>query len=487
VALTKVTSKLNAWGAFIALCIFALSASALWVDRENAWERATQSAHNLLSALQSDTARTINLYDLSIQGALDDLNLPGLNDVNPSIRHGLLFDHAATADYLGSILVLNASGDVVEDSESITPRTGNFADRDYFQVQKARSDVGLYVSLPFKSRRQNGEDSIAISRRITLRDGSFGGVVMGAIRLSYFIDRFRQLTLGQGGTISLFRTDGVMLVRTPHGNDDVGRDLSKTENTQHFKNAESGTFLGISYLDGVRRFYNFTHVNGLPLVISVALSTHEILLPWQRRAMVLVPITLLLCCAIMALTAMSQRELNLRRQIETELATLAQTDGLTGLSNRRAFDQALQREWRAAYRDRLPLTLLFIDADNFKRFNDHYGHQAGDTLLARLAATIASNVQRPRDFVARYGGEEFTALYPGVGPEHAWVLAERIRTSVEALQIENGGIGGAIVTISVGLACITPERSQLSSDLVARADAALYRAKNLGRNRSEVG
>jgi diguanylate cyclase (GGDEF)-like protein len=486
VPLTRVTKKLTMWGAFIALCIFTLSASALWIDRENAWERATQTGHNLLSALQSDTARTINLYDLSIQGALDDLNLPGLNDVKPNIRHGLLFDHAATADYLGSILVLNASGDVVEDSESITPRPGNFADRDYFQVQKERPDVGLYVSRPFRSRRQNGEDSIAISRRITLRDGSFGGVVIGAIRLSYFIDRFRQLTLGQGGAVNLFRNDGIVLARTPNNAGDIGRDLSKSDNVKHF-NQQSGTFFGISTIDGVRRFYNFTHVDGLPLVISVALSTHEILWPWERRALVLGPITLLLCGAIIGLTAMSQRELNLRRQIEADLAKLAQTDGLTSLSNRRAFDQTLQKEWRAAYREHLPLALLFIDADNFKVFNDRYGHQAGDALLARLASTIASHVQRPRDFVARYGGEEFTVLCPGIGIDDAWTLAERIRTSVESLHIQSGGADGAAVTISIGVASLTPERSQLSADLVARADAALYQAKNLGRNRSIIG
>lgn len=166
------------------------------------------------------------------------------------------------------------------------------------------------------------------------------------------------------------------------------------------------------------------------------------------------------------------------------LASLAATDALTGLANRRTFAERLEREWRRAARDGKPLSLLFIDADRFKPFNDRYGHLAGDHCLERLAAVIAATVRRPGDLVARYGGEEFVLLLPGTDDVGARRIAEAVRVAVVALAIphaDNEPYG--IVTASIGVATDRAPRPDGTPEaLIAGADRALYAAKAAGRN-----
>ena len=165
------------------------------------------------------------------------------------------------------------------------------------------------------------------------------------------------------------------------------------------------------------------------------------------------------------------------------LKTLSFADALTGVANRRAFDQSLDSEWRRAVRSKQPLSLLMLDIDNFKSFNDTYGHQSGDQCLTAVANELGRVPQRAGDRVARYGGEEFAALLPSTDPPGAMALAERMRAAVEALNIPHtAGVGGC-VTISVGRATVESTDGMSAETLVAAADAALYNAKRSGRNR----
>lgn len=168
------------------------------------------------------------------------------------------------------------------------------------------------------------------------------------------------------------------------------------------------------------------------------------------------------------------------------LASEALTDPLTGLANRRRFDEALVGEWRRAARQRAPLALLFVDVDRFKRFNDLYGHQRGDSCLHAVAQAIRACALRPGDLVARYGGEEFVLLLPDTDSDGASHLGEAVRHAVEALALPHAGNGRpGVVTVSVGVAAAAPaEDDGLSPDhLARRADLALYVAKDAGRNR----
>ena len=169
------------------------------------------------------------------------------------------------------------------------------------------------------------------------------------------------------------------------------------------------------------------------------------------------------------------------------LAALALQDGLTGLPNRRAFDAALERCWADAGRAGAPLSLLLIDVDAFKRFNDVAGHQAGDACLQAVASCLAGAVPRATDTVARYGGEEFAVLAPHTGADGARQLADRVLQAVRAAKLEHPASPvGPNVTVSVGAASMRPERHLSSSDLVQAADAALYLAKQAGRDCAEM-
>jgi diguanylate cyclase (GGDEF)-like protein len=165
------------------------------------------------------------------------------------------------------------------------------------------------------------------------------------------------------------------------------------------------------------------------------------------------------------------------------LGLLAATDDLTSLPNRRRFTEFLEQEWQLASRDESPVALLMIDVDFFKRYNDSHGHLAGDECLRRVAAVIAGRVKRTSDLAARYGGEEFAVVLAGADEGGARGVAEWIRAEVERQQIPHGDSSVSdYVTVSVGLAVAAPCLGARLESLVAAADAALYRAKELGRN-----
>lgn len=181
------------------------------------------------------------------------------------------------------------------------------------------------------------------------------------------------------------------------------------------------------------------------------------------------------------------RDVTRQKMLEAELETLALRDGLTGLANRRAFDHALRAEWRRSLREGLALSLLMMDVDHFKPFNDLYGHQHGDDCLRRISRAVSQNLARPGDVAARYGGEEIAAILPGTDAHGALRVAERIRVAIDQLGLAHHARpdGLQVVTLSIGAATLPPHRNgpDLGPEhLLAAADAALYAAKHAGRN-----
>jgi two-component system chemotaxis family response regulator WspR len=165
------------------------------------------------------------------------------------------------------------------------------------------------------------------------------------------------------------------------------------------------------------------------------------------------------------------------------LSSLSMTDGLTQIANRRYFNEFYSAEWRRACREQGSIGLVMIDIDNFKAFNDHYGHLQGDECLMQVAQQLKSAVQRPRDFVARFGGEEFIVLLPSIQPEGIAVVAKRLQQVLEKLMIPHAYSNAAkYVSVSMGLAWCEPDGSYRPEQLIAAADEALYSAKDAGRN-----
>jgi len=474
---------LYALAGLVGIGICAAAVALLWMDRRVTWDSAYVSARNLASVLAADIGRTLHVYDLSLQGVVERLREPGIASLDPETRHRFLFDRSATAAYLGAIVVLDSNGNILYHSGAIAPPALNFADRDYFQVHRDAADVGLFVSRSYHSRLRGGDESIAISRRISNPDGSFAGVVVGSLRTAYFRDRFAEVSIGPRDAITVFRNDGAVLLRNPYSLADADSEVDVPPDFQQYLIGREGAFVGMLSPDGVNRLYVFDAIDGAPLVIDVALAVDDLLEPWVRRVALIVPVTLALFASVLAQIVLFRREMRWRQAFEAQLALRAQTDGLTGIANRRTFDEALQTEWAAARRDRTPLSLLFLDADHFKRYNDRYGHQEGDVLLKRLALAVKDKARRPRDLAARYGGEEFVVLLPNTSRQRAAAIGESIRRAVAEQAILHEDNEGGIVTVSIGVATAIPQDDESAAGLVEAADAAVYQAKEAGRNR----
>lgn len=462
---------------FCAICVYALIQA-----RTAAYERAADVAHGLVIAIESDISRTLETVDLSLQGVAEGLALPEFDRFDPMVRNLILFDRSANARHVGKMMVLDENGNIHLDSKDLTPPPMNLADRDYFQVHKNNLDLGLYISQPVPSRISHYW-VIALSRRLSHTDGSFAGVVMASLRTSYFEELFKRINLGADGNITLSRSDGVLLARWPAMIDSVGLDLRRAALFKQLTQARIGRFETTSVTDGVRRLYVYSQIGDLPLVVSVGQSTAGIYQQWNEYAFGIAFMIGVLCTCAYLLVSYLTHDLNRRRAAETQLSILAATDALTGLSNRRHFNEILGREWQRATRDQTPLALLMIDADNFKAYNDIHGHPAGDHMLRTLGAAIAGVLTRGGDTGARYGGDEFAILLSATSLDGAKRVAEKIRASF-AEHCERERI--TALGLSIGVASMTPNKNTRAAELIQHADRALYRAKRLGRNRIET-
>ncbi|HEF4771497.1 sensor domain-containing diguanylate cyclase [Burkholderia multivorans] len=470
-------------GVLIAFALMGLCILQLFQSRQDALDRARETSRNLALVAERDITRNVELYNLSLEAVLQGLRRPDVMAASPALRRGVLFDHAMTAQYLGSMLVLDAQGNIVLDSQNDVPRHGNFSDRKYFTAHRDRADVGLYVSDPFASRLRGGTPSIVLSRRVANPDGSFAGVALIAINLEYFHKLFAGLALGPHGSISLIGTDGIMVMRQPYELNTIGRDISQAATFRRFRSAPEGSFLERSSIDGVRRLYYFKTLPNLPLIVMVAEAEQDIYAAWHRRALTIGALVATFGAAFIALSVLLGAQLRRRMRAESELILLARTDGLTGLNNRRSFGEVLDREWRRARRVRSVFSLLFVDVDRFKAYNDTYGHQAGDDALAAVARCIGENIRRPADVAARYGGEEFVVLLPDTAENGAAQIAERIRIAINELGLEHVGSEFGRVTASIGLASWKPDQDVEPDAIIKAADEALYYAKATGRNK----
>ena len=223
----------------------------------------------------------------------------------------------------------------------------------------------------------------------------------------------------------------------------------------------------------------------LHAAVYLARAVHVATVPGQLvsdKASVVLMFEALLHTMGMAFLLLALMKERAELRVITQLRDLAMQDGLTGLNNRRQFDGVLDVEFRRAQRRRTSLGLLMIDVDQFKAFNDTYGHQPGDDALCAVARVIGTAVRRPGDLAARYGGEEFTVLLPHTDEAGAAAVAQTIHDGLARLQIAHAASPHALLTASIGVAAVMPGESNRPDRLVRAADRALYEAKASGRN-----
>jgi diguanylate cyclase (GGDEF)-like protein len=237
--------------------------------------------------------------------------------------------------------------------------------------------------------------------------------------------------------------------------------------------------LGIYFLLGI--LYRSALIANVAMVIAFGAATAAFGVPLSKTLSLT---ALLALIAAIGGVSFRYQGIRFRRAFLAHqlIAEMAARDGLTGLKNRRAFDEHLERTWQQALRDRRTLVVVLIDVDHFKRYNDRYGHQAGDEALQRLAATIDEFARRPLDLAARYGGEELAMILFDVTHDHGARIAEQVRTAVQNLQIEHRDGDTGVVTVSIGVAMIRPTLERSPNGAVQLADEALYAAKHDGRN-----
>lgn len=450
--------------------------SILLHARQTDIELAEQTSSNLASAMHADVVRNIEIYTKSLRNTVDSLKLPEVAMLGGQLRHLVLFDRAATAEHFGAIKVYNEKGDLTIDSLTQTPAVENVSSEEFFLAHVRDADVPFFISKPME---RAGIYKIAISYRINRFDGSFGGVVAGSIQLGYFHNLFRRVTIDPDDSISMFQPDGTIIMRRPFDISMIGRSLGGLDRFRAIATQETGSYTVVGALDGVERQYVWKGGGAMPVIVVVGKSMQNILSRWRYEVMRIGLLWSGLAVLSIGFTGLLVAEMKRRTRAETKLATLANTDALTGLSNRRSFDKTMLAEWARAHRARTPVSLLMMDADHFKGFNDTYGHQAGDVVLAGIASCIKENVRRAQDCAARYGGEEFAVLLPGSGPEEAFQLGENIRLAVAALPAEYRA-----VTVSVGVSTLIPADDIDHRDLIYAADVALYQAKSRGRNQT---
>lgn len=443
------------------------------------------SASNLAVATAHDVDRNIELVDRTILAMSTMWTKPEIQALSPMVRDMVLFHQCTIVSEMAHLVVVDEHGNVQTTSIRFGSPTKFLGNLDYFRVHIA-SDVGLYVSKPFVSAVTH-QWLVALSRRITRADGSFGGIVLGTINLAHLNQLYESLNLGRDGSVTLFRTDGTIVARAPYADGDARRFLGAADGFASIRSMQAGSIRGASPVDGKERIISFHRVGKLPLIQDVEISTDEAYNGWWRKTILIGCVLGVMCLSSLALLVMLNAELSRRVATEAELARLARTDELTGLSNRRRFVEDLETRWTNAMQGGSVVSLLMIDADKFKAFNDALGHLAGDRLLKSFAVCLLEIANRPGALACRYGGEEFVVLLPGIDAPEAFEIAEHIRTAIMSLARPHPGSAEMVATVSIGIASMRPTRGEDSDRLVAAADAALYRAKTDGRNRCRIG
>lgn len=478
------------------LSLVAIGAWSIWKSHTARLEEAKTTTANMTHALAQHAGDTIRSADSILLGLTERLETDGMGAaVLPRLKK-VLQRAVVELPSLNGLFVYDQEGRWIVNSQQTLMTGVNNADREYFKYHRLNLDQGAHIGVPVQSRSTK-RWIIPVSRRINHPDGTFAGIVLATIEMDYFRKFHDSFDIGENGVIFLALDDGALIVRRPFFDEFIGKNLSSGAVFTQLREKGPGTSMLVSKVDQVERLYSYRHVTRYPLVIGTALSKNDILTRWRSEAYRTAAVIVFLIAIMSALGLRLVNQISKRERAQTELReakralehlndaleTLSLEDSLTGLGNRRKFDLTLSNECLQGARYQTSLALVMIDVDHFKRYNDLYGHPAGDECLRLVGASVKAAGSRGSDIATRYGGEEIAVLLPQTGREGALAAAERIRLAVEALRIAHAGNPAGHVTISIGVATFIPsDQAAPESWLVAAADRALYAAKADGRN-----
>jgi diguanylate cyclase (GGDEF)-like protein len=452
--------------------VLASTAAWLTADRAGRVERAHERAQSVASLVAGGLSANMTIYDALLADMAASAHSPNA-PISANVRERIRFGQAISHELLDDAFIVGADGMLDAPLDNPSSARVDLHDRDYFQAFARGTSHTLYVSEPLASRIRDGRRSIALARDIAAPGQSFAGVAVLIVRLDN-LQRF----------ISSFESRDVDAVRVMRANGEVLATASHPDDASSLAVQQPSGDV-IERIDADADNYRVARVNGAPLTVVVTPSTAQTLRFWRRQAIwqgaLAVAFALTLAVGSMAL----ESALRSRYKALAKLRKLSLTDALTGLSNRRALDARLDEEWRRAMRKNRKLSILFIDIDRFKLFNDEYGHAVGDEVLRSVAQAIGGQARRAQDMAARYGGEEFAVVLPDTDAQEAARIAGRVRQAVEGLRIAHAKSEAGAVTVSVGCATVTVTSGSEhgAQHLLEAADAQLLLAKANGRNR----
>jgi diguanylate cyclase (GGDEF)-like protein len=492
----SVTALAMTFLALVCLSLLLVDGWNTWSSRRTYLADANISTVNMARALADHAEASFDLVDIILAGVVERVQYGELA-AEPDRLHGFLGEMVAKTPSLQGLFLYDANGLWMLNSLPGPSPLLNNADRDYFAYHRMHADKTTRIGQPLRSR-SSGAWVIPMSRRLENADGSFAGVALATVRIDFFRKFYESFAIGANGAIFMATDQGQYVLRSPYNERDFGADFSGGSVFKLWKEkGETGSAILVARVDQVERLVTYRHLRRYPLLIAVALSKDEVLARWRRTALGGFVGTLALLLVLLILGSRMIRQLIERDRLQAELrdaktaleATnaslqlMALSDGLTGLANRRHFDQRLDAEFKRAIRDQTPIALVMIDVDYFKKFNDHHGHVEGDACLQMVARAVQAGPRRPGDIAARFGGEEFTVLLPGTSIDGALAVAEAIRAAIAALKFPHSASPFRSVTISAGVHALIPGREQPARALIEAADRALYQAKAEGRNK----
>lgn len=482
---------------FVCLALLATNAWLIVDARTHAMAQARQANTNLARAVTNQVESLVSEADHILDSLVNELERADLSTTLLEHLQPVLVNHVARSEQLQGLSVFDAQGTWVTSSEPLWEPGWNNDEQPYFIHHRASLSASTLLGPPIVSRT-SGEWVVPVSRRLNDADGNFAGVVLATLSVAHLRGLLERFDVGEGAM--LLTLSGRMVARHPSLKTGIGEPLPASSARTLMQSQRSGHGETVSPIDGVERLFSFEHARSYPLQVSVASSKRQVLDNW-RNSSVLQTVWMVFLCLLLeragsytrrAIAQRLQAERGLREardaltQANERLARLARIDDLTRLPNRRAFDRRLSGMFRQAQRERSPLAIVMVDVDDFKKYNDHYGHVEGDECLRRVAAALRATLKRPEDFVARYGGEEMAMLLPRTDALGATLLAEAARVAVSTMDIPHAAVVAGKVSISLGVAAAVPGPQDTEQTLLKAADAALYEAKNRGRNRVEV-
>jgi diguanylate cyclase (GGDEF)-like protein len=461
-------------------------ASAVWVERNSRFQvlqSAGSQARTQAKSLAQQASDTFQMADLALI-SLSRL----LGDETPTRSERLAIEKDMAelllrVPRIRSLAYFEESGWLLATSSRSAAVT-NASRTDLFRTLREGTGSRLVVGAPVHDEAA-GRWQIVAGHRVTKPDGEFGGMLTATIDSSYFSDFYATFSGSMDGHAALLTSDGITLSRYPYVEDIIGAKVPESPILRALWRGEtSGSLQQPSPITGADRLQAFAAVAGQPMVVVFTLPTKAVLAPWHTELVTRLPIVLLLLAVVVGVGLRLAKQAERRQVIEAGLVELSRTDALTGLLNRRDFNETLPHAWARCREAQLPLSLLMIDVDCFKLFNDTYGHQTGDTCLQLVSLAVQDCVSGESHRVIRYGGEEIAVVLPDTSKVRAAEIAESIRQSVVELAIQHAtSTVTTVVTVSIGAATEDWKHPrQAAGDLLDDADRALYRAKIGGRN-----